>query len=120
MHVAVHDGLERIEGPFDLLICNPPYIASGEICGLSPEVRNFDPLPALDGGPDGMAVYRAVMADLPRVLSHGWAVFEVGAGQAATVAELLRNFIPGPRQGPLRSRQDLGGHTRCVAMEIQL
>jgi release factor glutamine methyltransferase len=120
MHVALHDGLSGVAGSYDLLICNPPYVASGEISQLSPEVRNFDPLAALDGGPDGMALYRAVLAELPRVLAHGWALFEVGAGQADAVAQLLRNFIPGPRQGPLLCRQDLGGHTRCVAMEIQL
>jgi release factor glutamine methyltransferase len=83
-------------------------------------VRNFDPRTALDGGPDGLGVYRALAPALARVVPRGWVVFEVGAGQAGAVAELLRNFVPAPRQGALRCRQDLGGHTRCVAMEIQL
>ena len=47
--------LEGIEGPFDLLVCNPPYIPSGDIAGLEPEVRDYDPPAALDGGPDGLA-----------------------------------------------------------------
>jgi len=123
MHRAnfeMHDGLSGIDGDFDLMICNPPYVASHEISGLSPEVRNFDPRTALDGGPDGLGVYRALAPALARVVPRGWVVFEVGAGQAGAVAELLRNFVPAPRQGALRCRQDLGGHTRCVAMEIQL
>jgi release factor glutamine methyltransferase len=116
----MYDGLVGINGPFDLVVCNPPYVATPEISSLSPEVRNYDPLQALDGGPDGLAVYRALVPALDRVAPCGWVVFEVGAGQAGAVAELLRCSVPGPRQGALRFRQDLGGHTRCVAMEIQL
>ncbi|HEX9881107.1 MAG TPA: peptide chain release factor N(5)-glutamine methyltransferase, partial [Hyphomicrobium sp.] len=119
MQVALHDGLDGIDGPFDLLVCNPPYIASAEIAELSPEVRAHDPRHALDGGPDGMAVYRAVMSDLPRVMSHGWVLFEVGAGQADALSRLICDTLPGVRT-PLQTWKDLGGHVRCVAAEIQL
>ena len=48
-------------GGFDLIVANPPYVASGDIAGLEPEVRDFDPRPALDGGADGLAAYRAIV-----------------------------------------------------------
>jgi release factor glutamine methyltransferase len=118
MHVALHDALDGVAGPFDLLICNPPYIASAEIAGLSPEVRDFDPLQALDGGPDGLKFYRALAPELPRVVPRGWVFFEVGAGQAGAVAQLLG--AAGIARAAPRCWRDLGGHDRCVAMEIQL
>jgi release factor glutamine methyltransferase len=80
-----------LRGPFDLIVCNPPYIASGEIAGLDAEVREYDPLLALDGGRSGLDGYRAVVADAGRILSpHGILVVELGAGQAAAVAALMR------------------------------
>jgi release factor glutamine methyltransferase len=114
------DAFDGIESPFDLVICNPPYVATGEISGLAPEVRDYDPREALDGGSDGLDVFRKILPVLSRVLPCGWAIFEVGAGQAEAVATLLRRSVPEARQGPLLRREDLGGHTRCVAMEIQL
>jgi len=120
MHVALHDGLSGLDGPFDLLVCNPPYIPSGEICGLSPEVRDHDPRPALDGGPDGLDVYRALIPALCRIVPQGWVLFEVGAGQADAVAQLLKNSLPAARQRAFRFWRDLGGHQRCVALKIQL
>lgn len=107
--------LDGIEGAFDLLLSNPPYIPSADIDGLDAEVRLYDPLAALDGGTDGLQVYREICAGLPQVLPHGWVVLEVGANQAPEVSELLR------RRGlrDLRAWQDLGGHTRCVAGRTQ-
>ena len=58
------DGLESIAGPFHMLVANPPYVRTAEIPGLEPEVRDFDPTQALDGGPDGLAMYRRLM---PRI-----------------------------------------------------
>ena len=55
---------EQLDGPFDLLVSNPPYVARGDIAGLQPEVRDFDPRRALDGGPDGLAAYRAISSGL--------------------------------------------------------
>lgn len=112
--------LKGVDETFDLLVCNPPYIASGEIAKLDTDVRAFDPREALDGGADGLDVYREIIGDLDRVVPRGWAVFEVGAQQADKVAELLRASKAGKRSGETRVRHDLGGHPRCVAMEIQL
>jgi release factor glutamine methyltransferase len=121
MHVALGDGLKRIVGPHDLLICNPPYIPTREIAGLSPEVRDHDPRQALDGGADGLDVYRAILPALGGIIERGWVLFEVGAGQADAVAQLLTHSVAESRQRGLRFWRDLGGdHVRCVALEIQL
>lgn len=117
---ARHDALNGIEGPFDLVICNPPYVPSSDIASLAPEVRDYDPLAALDGGGDGLDIYRRIIPDLRRLAASGWVVFEVGAGQADAVAKLLLQACSGPRRSEVRRRSDLGGHTRCVAMKIQL
>jgi release factor glutamine methyltransferase len=75
---------------FDIVVCNPPYIASGEIAALPPEVRS-DPRRALDGGPDGLACYRTLATQAPRLLAPGgWLVAELGAGQEHAVAALFQ------------------------------
>jgi release factor glutamine methyltransferase len=114
------NALEGIEGPFDLLVCNPPYIRSGDIAGLEPEVRAFDPPAALDGGPDGLHIIRQVIPALTRVVPCGFAIFEVGAGQAEAITGMLGSSMGLSRQGGVDRHVDLGGHTRCVSMEIQL
>jgi release factor glutamine methyltransferase len=111
--------LEGITEQFDLLVANPPYVATHEIAGLEPEVRVFDPPGALDGGPDGLDVYREIAAGLGRVVPHGWVVVEVGAGQAAAVAEILAQGAGSAARGAVRSWRDLSGHERCVALETQ-
>lgn len=96
---------------FDIVVSNPPYIPSAEIATLEPEVREHDPRRALDGGPDGLAPYRLIAAQLPRLLVPGGLVaVEVGQGQAADVARLL---VAQGIQGVL-SLRDLGGIERCV------
>ena len=115
---ARHDVFDGIEGPFDLVISNPPYIARAEIASLSPEVRDYDPHAALDGGEDGLSIYRRIAAGLDRILT-GWVVFEVGASQADAVASVLQQGFVKTRNAEVCRYQDLGGHTRCVAMQIQ-
>ncbi|GGC50281.1 peptide chain release factor N(5)-glutamine methyltransferase [Chelatococcus reniformis] len=88
---AVGNWAEAVGGPFNLVLSNPPYIASDDIAALAGEVRDHDPRLALDGGHDGLDAYRALAADLPRLLAiGGFAGLEVGQGQAPAVAELLR------------------------------
>jgi release factor glutamine methyltransferase len=111
------DVLDGIDGPFDLVVSNPPYIPSGDIPGLSAEVRQYDPRAALDGGKDGLDFYRRIIAGLPPVLA-GWVIFEVGAGQAEDVALLLEQAFVKTRQAQLSRHADLGGHTRCVAFQV--
>jgi release factor glutamine methyltransferase len=76
---------------FDLVVANPPYIASSEIGTLAREVRNHDPRLALDGGADGLDAYRAIIAELPQLLSaRGAAILELGIGQEEAVTLLAR------------------------------
>lgn len=78
-----------IEGPFDLVVANPPYIETAAIEGLEPEVRDHEPRLALDGGPDGLAAYRTVVQDVARLLGPGGGfVLEIGKGQGPAVSAL--------------------------------
>jgi release factor glutamine methyltransferase len=84
------DVASPLHSSFDLIVSNPPYIASGELTALAPEVRAFDPLSALDGGPDGLDCYRSLTASAPMLLRPGGAlVVEIGAGQSDDVAQLF-------------------------------
>ncbi len=105
------DWAAPIAGKFDLILSNPPYIPTGDIEHLSREVRDYEPFEALDGGSDGLDCYRAIIADLPRLLAPGGAVvFEVGMGQAEDVADLCR--AAGLTVESIR--RDLAGVARCV------
>ena len=116
----VRRSLEGIEEHFDMVVCNPPYISSQEIAMLAPEVRDHDPRAALDGGADGLNVYREVIPALSRVVPSGWVLFEVDAAQADAVAELLTTISGLQGSTGIRSASDLGGHVRCVAAKIQV
>lgn len=75
---------------FDLIVSNPPYITTADLVDLQPEVRDFEPQLALDGGPDGLDAYRAIIAEAPGHLNpDGCLLFEVGAGQDGDVGALL-------------------------------
>ena len=106
-------------GPFDIIVSNPPYIPTGEIADLVADVRNFDPHLALDGGPDGLMVYRAISRTINELGGSLWVVLEVGLGQAESVEAIFRaEFAPG-RIAAVRTVKDLGGHIRCVTLQIQ-
>jgi release factor glutamine methyltransferase len=107
------DWLDAIHGEFDLIVSNPPYIASGEIKRLAPEVAHHDPYLALDGGPDGLEAYRRIAAGAARLLAPKGAILvEIGASQAPAVAGLLHDggFLVA-NDGP---SFDLGGRPRVV------
>jgi release factor glutamine methyltransferase len=112
------DTLDGICGNFDMLIANPPYVRTGEITGLQPEVREFDPVAALDGGADGLRFYRRIAAGIPAVVPDGWAVLEVGHGQAEAVGQLLVSG-PGAGRADVRPYRDVTGRRRCVAVRTQ-
>ena len=80
-------------GTYDCILCNPPYIPTGDIAGLDVSVRDFEPHDALDGGEDGLDFYRAV-SSLWREALHtgGMLFFEVGIGQADDVLRTMRSF----------------------------
>lgn len=106
---------DGLSGHFDLIVSNPPYIPTATLAELGPDVRLYDPLAALDGGPDGLAFYREIASGMARRTSFSALLFEVGAGQAPDVAAILGKCAPG-LNGEVKSWQDLGGHTRCVAL----
>jgi release factor glutamine methyltransferase len=98
------------EAGFDLVVANPPYVETAAIDRLEPEVRLHDPRAALDGGPDGLGCYRAILGDLGRILvPGGLVVLELGQGQAGSVAELVR---AGGLE-PVGLRHDLAGIERA-------
>lgn len=111
---CISDLFEGIEGVFDMIVSNPPYIASGKIPGLMEEVRGFEPLLALDGGADGLDFYRRIVKDARDFLKPGgWLGLEIGYDQREAVEELLR------RQGFIKTEtlQDLAGLDRTVWAE---
>lgn len=98
----------------DLVVANLPYIPSADIEALDPDVRDYEPRSALDGGADGLAVIRIVAAELPRLLAPGGlALFEVGIGQAAEVQRIFRSLSD---LAPTRSWADLAGIERVVGV----
>jgi release factor glutamine methyltransferase len=100
-----------LRGPFDIIVSNPPYIASGDIAALAPDVRDFEPRRALDGGPDGLDFYRAIAADAPALLPAGGIVIvEMAAGQASKVAALFA----GAGLAPMPPRPDFSRVPRAL------
>ena len=96
----------------DLIISNPPYICSDVIPELAPEVRNYDPMQALDGGPDGLVAYREITRLAAASMRPGaHLVFEIGYDQKQAVSYLLEQagFTD------LQHKQDLGGQDRAIA-----
>jgi len=101
---------EGLEGPFDLILCNPPYIKDD--VQLPPEVADYEPLEALYAGPDGLADYRRLARDIPRLLSPtGCACLEIGYDQGRTAASV---FAGGALS--VEVLQDLGGRDRCLRL----
>ena len=91
--IRLGDWTRGLEGPFDLIVSNPPYIPSADLPGLPREVREFDPQLALDGGIDGLDAYRRILPESPSLLSAGgWLMVEIGAGQAADVLAIARTM----------------------------
>jgi release factor glutamine methyltransferase len=105
------DIAKGVEGPFDLIVSNPPYIPQGEIATLAPEVRDYEPVPALDGGKDGLDAYRAIAAQAPRLLAPGGRlIVELGDGQEEAVRALFTTV--GLSVGA--ARPDLAGIPRAL------
>lgn len=104
---------DAVSGSFDLIVSNPPYIASGVIPTLDEEVREHDPTLALDGGPDGLEPYRIILSEAGRLLAPGGLLaVEIGYDQAEDLVSLARTY----GLEILRVAHDLSGNPRCVAM----
>jgi len=112
----VGDWATALSGHFDAIVANPPYVAAGVIRALPPEVGEYDPHRALDGGPDGLDRYRAIAPDIARLLRReGVLAVEIGAGQADAVAGILESH--GLRIDAISP--DLAGIPRCVVASLR-
>ena len=87
------DLFEKVRGKFNLIVCNPPYIKSEDLAGLQSEVKDHEPVLALDGGKDGLDFYRRLAAEAPKHLVRGGTLLmECGAGQAQEIVKLFNKF----------------------------
>jgi len=110
---VVCDMASALSSPFDLIVSNPPYIATGDLDRLAPEVRIFDPRIALDGGADGLRWYRALAAAAALLARNGALVVELGKDQAEPVAGL----IAAAGLAPMVPQPDLNGLPRALIAE---
>lgn len=105
------DWLDGMLEGFDIIVCNPPYVAEAEIAGLEPELLDHEPRMALTPGGDGLDPYRRIAPELAAFLRRGGrALFEVGPGQAAEVAAIFAAF---GWDAPT-AHADLDGRDRCL------
>jgi len=108
------DWADALVARFDLVLCNPPYIRSADIAQLMPEVARYEPLAALDGGPDGLAVYRDLLPRLPALLTcNGVAVLELGVEQGKAAAAMA--WTAGLAA---TMRSDLAGTPRALVLRM--
>jgi release factor glutamine methyltransferase len=104
---------DRIEGLFDIIVSNPPYINSGVIAELAPDVRNFDPMLALDGGTDGLDAYRAIAAGIGDFLAADGVVgLEIGFDQKSSVSDLFAAHD----YTLIEALSDYGGNDRALVL----
>ncbi len=111
LHLHQGSWFNGLDGTFDLIVSNPPYIPHGDIAGLEVDVKDYDPHLALDGGADGLFAYRAIAADAGLFLAvNGEIAVEIGAGQQTEVTSIFaaKGF------SLLATRKDLGGHVRAL------
>jgi release factor glutamine methyltransferase len=105
--------VERLGGPFDLVVSNPPYIEDRAVDGLMPEVSRFEPRLALEGGLDGLAAYRSIAAQAPRLVTRGGRLLlEVGESQATEIYRIFQS-TGFTAEAPWK---DLGGIDRVVSL----
>ena len=111
---------DGINGPFDLIVSNPPYIPQCQIPKLDPEVANFDPWGALAGGADGLDAYRSLIpAAAVQLTPGGWLALEIGMGQKDDISKIAMNCGMFTSETAVRQWPDLAGVTRCVAFQAR-
>ncbi len=114
------DWCKTFRGQFDVIVCNPPYIKSDCIDGLSEDVRRYDPSVALDGGADGLEAYRQLVPDVfTAAAGGGWILLEVGCGQAVSIFRILQAVKCAGQPDSWRVFRDLSGTERVVAVKRQ-
>ena len=108
----IHSDLfENIDGKYDFIVSNPPYIVKDVISTLMPEVKDYEPANALDGGEDGLDFYRQIIKESPKYLNKkGRLYFEIGYDQGESVSNLMRDA----GFEDILVKSDLSGNDRCV------
>jgi len=117
LHGDLFTPLRDQQFSFDLIVSNPPYIIHDDLVDLQPEVRDWEPQRALDGGPDGLNFYRRLLTESPNYLrTSGWLILEIGHGQATAILQIAQ------QQSQLTASScllDYEGHERVVAAQKQ-
>ena len=107
---------DNVNGQYDVIVSNPPYISQTEIPTLMPEVAQFEPMEALDGGPDGLDFYRKITQEAPQYLKeNGYLFFEIGYDQGAAVQQLMTTA----GFSDVTVIKDLAGNDRVVKGQIR-
>ena len=107
---------DNVNGQYDVIVSNPPYISQTEIPTLMPEVAQFEPMEALDGGPDGLDFYRKITQEAPQYLKeNGYLFFEIGYDQGAAVQHLMTTA----GFSDVTVIKDLAGNDRVVKGQIR-
>lgn len=115
VRLMVGDVLNPRPSPADLIVSNPPYVPSGDYGSLPPSVRDYEPRLALEGGSDGLALVRQLLAQAPAALKPGGGILvEIGAEQGEATAALARTFFP---QAAVRVHPDLAGRDRVLEVQ---
>lgn len=115
VNLVCGDLLSCLRGPFDLIVANMPYIASDALSCLPPDVVEFEPRVALDGGEDGLALIRRLLAQCPdRLATPGLILLEIGDGQGQAARTLVRKHLP---HAETTVRRDYAGLERVVRIE---
>jgi release factor glutamine methyltransferase len=115
VHLLSGDLLAPCPAPVDLIVSNPPYVAQDEFASLPVSVRDHEPRLALDGGPDGLAVIRRLLAQAPATLRPSGAILiEIGAGQGEVARRLARARFP---KAAIRVHPDLAGRDRVLEVQ---
>ena len=110
------DLLAPLPGPVNLIAANLPYVASGELAGLLPEIRDYEPHAALVGGPDGLeAIHRLLATARPYLYPGGALLLEIGASQGIAVTTLARRYFP---SADIRLHRDYAGLDRLVIVQL--
>jgi release factor glutamine methyltransferase len=115
IQLMVGDVLNPRPAPADLIVSNPPYVRTGDCASLPISVRNHEPRPALDGGPDGLAVIRQLLAQAPAMLSPGGGMLiEIGADQGRAARDVARSYFP---EAMVCVHPDLAGRDRVIEVQ---
>ena len=106
---------DALDGRFDLIVSNPPYVTTAELDAVDRDVRDFEPLAALLGGDGGMDAYRALLASVREHVTAARVLLEVDPRRSGAVASLFEEAFPGARSAPI---DDLTGRARVVEIEL--